>query len=227
MGLITNQTGLDRSGERTIDLLHKAEGVDLVAIFSPEHGPQGNLDRPGIADDHDSPTGLPIYSLYGKTLRPTEAMLHGIDTLVYDIQDVGVRFYTYTTTLGYCMEEAARHGLRFVVLDRPNPIGGLAVEGPMLDAGRESFVAYDRRPVRHGMTVGELAALSRRTKNAAGPGNCTYGRLAASDLVRRHGPEVDKPLAQHSQPDRIATLSGHWPAGANKHVSRPRHAVAF
>ena len=132
-----------------------------MAIFSPEHGPRGELDRPGIADDRDGPTGLPIYSLYGKTMRPTDAMLRGIDTLVYDIQDVGVRFYTYTTTLGYCMEEAARRGIRFVVLDRPNPIGGLAVQGPMLDAGRESFVAYDRRPVRHGMTVGELAMLYR------------------------------------------------------------------
>ena len=161
VGLITNQTGLDHRGERTIDLLHRAEGVHLVAIFSPEHGPRGELDRPGIADGRDGPTGLPIYSLYGKTLRPTDAMLHDIDTLVYDIQDVGVRFYTYTTTLGYCMEEAARRGIRFVVLDRPNPIGGLAVDGPMLDAGRESFIAYDRRPVRHGMTVGELAQLYR------------------------------------------------------------------
>lgn len=159
VGLITNHTGLDRRGKRTIDLLHRAEGVNLVAIFSPEHGPRGELDRPGIADDRDGPTGLPIYSLYGKTLRPTDAMLRGIDTLVYDIQDIGVRFYTYTTTLGYCMEEAARHGLHFVVLDRPDPIGGLAVEGPMLDAGRESFVAYDRRPVRYGMTLGELAQL--------------------------------------------------------------------
>ncbi len=161
VGLITNQSGLDRRGERTINLLHRAEGVKLVAIFSPEHGPRGELDRPGITDGRDGPTGLPIYSLYGKTLRPTDAMLGGIDTLVYDIQDVGVRFYTYTTTLGYAMEEAAKRGIRFVVLDRPNPIGGLAVEGPMLDAGRESFVAYDRRPIRHGMTVGELAMLYR------------------------------------------------------------------
>jgi uncharacterized protein YbbC (DUF1343 family) len=161
VGLITNQSGLDRRGTRTIDLLHRSEGVHLVAIFSPEHGPRGELERHGIADGRDGPTGLPIYSLYGKTLRPTDAMLRGIDTLVYDIQDVGVRFYTYTTTLGYCMEEAARRGIRFVVLDRPDPIGGLVVEGPMLDAGRESFVAYDRRPVRHGMTVGELAMLYR------------------------------------------------------------------
>jgi uncharacterized protein YbbC (DUF1343 family) len=164
VGLITNQTGLNRQGERTIDLLHRAEGVRLVAIFSPEHGPRGELDRPGIADERDGATGLPIYSLYGKTLRPTDAMLRDIDTLVYDIQDVGVRFYTYTTTMGYAMEEAARHGIRFVVLDRPNPIGGEAVQGPMLDAGRESFVAFDRRPVRHGMTLGELAELFRDEK---------------------------------------------------------------
>ena len=161
VGLITNQTGVNRQGERTIDLLHRAEGVHLVAIFSPEHGARGELDRPGIADDRDGPTGLPVYSLYGKTLRPTDAVLRDIDTLVIDIQDVGVRFYTYTTTMGYAMEEAARHGIRFVVLDRPNPIGGEAVQGPMLDAGRESFIAYDRRPVRHGMTLGELAELYR------------------------------------------------------------------
>jgi uncharacterized protein YbbC (DUF1343 family) len=161
VGLITNQTGVNQHGERTIDLLHRAEGVRLMAIFSPEHGPRGELDRPGIADDRDGPTGLPIYSLYGKTLRPTDDMLRDIDTLVYDIQDVGVRFYTYTTTMGYSMEAAARRGMRFVVLDWPNPIGGEAVQGPMLDAGRESFVAYHHLPVRHGMTHGELAELFR------------------------------------------------------------------
>ncbi len=141
VGLITNQSGLDRRGERTIDLLHRAEGVQLVAIFSPEHGPRGELDRPGIADGRDGPTGLPIYSLYGKTLRPTDAMLRGIDTLVYDIQDVGVRFYTYTTTLGYCMEEASRRGIRFVVLDRPKS---------------------DRRPGRGGADAGRRAGIVRR-----------------------------------------------------------------
>jgi uncharacterized protein YbbC (DUF1343 family)/CubicO group peptidase (beta-lactamase class C family) len=158
VGLVTNHTGLDRDGRSTIDLLHQAEGVTLVALFSPEHGIRGVVDEK-VADSKDEKTGLPIYSLYGTRRKPTAETLHGIDTLVYDIQDAGCRFYTYISTLGYVMEAAAEHKIRVLVLDRPNPIGGLAVEGPVLDPGRESFVAFHRLPVRHGMTVGELALL--------------------------------------------------------------------
>jgi uncharacterized protein YbbC (DUF1343 family) len=161
VGLITNHTGVDRRGTSTIALLSRAKGVRLVAIFSPEHGLEGKLDVPGIPDGRDPATGLPVFSLYGKTRRPTDTMLAGIDTLVYDIQDVGARFYTYTSTMGNAMREAARHNIRFVVLDRPNPIGGIEVDGPVLDAGRESFVAFHRLPVRHGMTLGELACMFR------------------------------------------------------------------
>jgi uncharacterized protein YbbC (DUF1343 family)/CubicO group peptidase (beta-lactamase class C family) len=163
VGLVTNHTGQDAEGSSTIDLLHAAPGVKLVALFSPEHGIRGVLDRP-IPDGKDEKTGLPIYSLYGKNRRPTKEQLSGIDTLVYDIQDIGCRFYTYLTTLGYILEEAKRHGLRVVVLDRPNPVGGLAVEGPSLQKKHESFVGYHPLPVRHGMTLGELALLFNKER---------------------------------------------------------------
>ncbi|MGA2257913.1 MAG: exo-beta-N-acetylmuramidase NamZ domain-containing protein, partial [Thermoguttaceae bacterium] len=162
VGLITNQTGVDRQGTTTIALLRQAQGVRLTAIFSPEHGLEGKLDVARIPDGRDPLSGVPVFSLYGETRRPTDKMLQGIDTLVYDIQDVGARFYTYTSTMGYAMQEAARRRIRFVVLDRPNPIGGVEVDGPMLDAGRQSFVAFHRLPIRHGMTVGELAMMFRQ-----------------------------------------------------------------
>ena len=156
VALITNHTGRDRDGQRTIDLLLAAPGVKLVKLFSPEHGLYGTLDEK-VADTTDPQTHLPVYSLYGHTSRPTAEMLEGVDTLVYDIQDVGARFYTYITTLGLCMEEAAKNKLRMVVLDRPNPITGRRIDGPLADLDRLSFVAYRPLPVVHGMTVGELA----------------------------------------------------------------------
>ena len=159
VGLITNHTGVNRLGIDTAKLLHEAPNVELVALFSPEHGLEGKLDEAKILDGRDAVTRRPVYSLYGKTRRPTAETLEGIDTLVFDIQDVGSRFYTYISTMGYAMQTAAEHKIRFVVLDRPNPINGVDVAGPMLDAGRESFVGFHRLPVRHGMTVGELAAM--------------------------------------------------------------------
>jgi uncharacterized protein YbbC (DUF1343 family) len=156
IGIITNHTGLDSQGKSTIDLLTHAAGLSVVAIFSPEHGLAGRLDEK-VSSTKDPSTGLPVYSLYGETRRPTDEMLQGIDTLVFDIQDAGVRFYTYTATLGYCMEEAARRSIAFYVLDRPNPIGGEIVEGPMLDPDKTNFVAYFPSPVRYGLTIGELA----------------------------------------------------------------------
>jgi uncharacterized protein YbbC (DUF1343 family)/CubicO group peptidase (beta-lactamase class C family) len=163
IGLVTNHSGVDSDGRSTIDLLHQASGVQLVALFSPEHGIRGGVDRP-VADARDEKTGLPVYSLYGPRKRPTPEQLRGIDTLVYDIQDIGCRFYTYLTTLGYILETAAEHKLKVVVLDRPNPIGGFAVEGPVLDRKLESFTGYHAIPVRHGMTVGELAGLFNRER---------------------------------------------------------------
>ncbi len=158
IGLITNHTGLDAQGRSNVDLLAHASGLQLVALFSPEHGLAGrNNER--VSSSKDPATGLPVYSLYGETRRPTDEMLKGIDALVFDIQDAGVRFYTYTVTMAYCMEEAAKRKISFYVLDRPNPVGGEIVEGPMLDPDKTSFVAYFPLPVRYGLTIGELAQL--------------------------------------------------------------------
>jgi uncharacterized protein YbbC (DUF1343 family)/CubicO group peptidase (beta-lactamase class C family) len=158
IGLVTNQTGRDRAGRSTIDVLYKAPGVKLVALFSPEHGIRGTADEK-ISDSRDEQTGLPVYSLYGETRRPKPEQLKDLDALVFDIQDIGTRFYTYISTLGYLMEEAAKAQRPVFVLDRPNPIGGLEVEGPIADGDKLSFTAYDKIPVRHGMTIGELAKL--------------------------------------------------------------------
>lgn len=159
VGLVTNHTGVSVTGASTIDVLHKAPGVTLVSLLSPEHGIRGELDIEDVPSGKDERTGLPIHSLYGETRRPTAAMLQGLDTLVIDLQDVGVRFYTYLTTMGYVMEEAAKAKIKVVVLDRPNPIDGWHVEGPMANDDLLSMIAYMPMPIRHGMTMGELAQL--------------------------------------------------------------------
>ena len=158
IGLITNQTGVDRLGRRNVDVLRAAR-INVVALFSPEHGLAGVEDRPSLGDAVDTITGIKVWSLYGKTLRPTPAMLRGLDALVFDIQDMGARFYTYESTMHYAMEEAAKAKLPFYVLDRPNPITGTHVEGPMLDPDKLSFTGSFPLPLRHGMTMGELARL--------------------------------------------------------------------
>ncbi|HEX7174443.1 MAG TPA: exo-beta-N-acetylmuramidase NamZ domain-containing protein, partial [Pyrinomonadaceae bacterium] len=158
VGLVTNHTGRDRRGRPTIDVLHAAAGVRLVALFAPEHGIRGLADEK-VSDDVDEKTRLPIYSLYGESRRPRPEHLKDLDAVVFDIQDIGARFYTYISTLGHVLEEAAKAGKPVYVLDRPNPIGGTEVEGPIADADKLSFVVYHTLPVRHGMTVGELAQL--------------------------------------------------------------------
>lgn len=160
IGLLTNQTGVDSQGRRTIDVLAGAPGVSLQAIFSPEHGVTGTLDTTDISNSKDAATGIPVYSVYGGTdnaRRPPIDLLKTLDAVVIDIQDVGARFYTYETTLGYFMEAAAKAGIEIIVLDRPNPVTGSFVQGPISDSGHESFVNYYPVPVRHGMTLGELA----------------------------------------------------------------------
>jgi uncharacterized protein YbbC (DUF1343 family)/CubicO group peptidase (beta-lactamase class C family) len=160
VGLITNRTGVNRQRVSTIDLLHQAPGVQLVALFAPEHGLRADRDEFIEGSSSDEKTGLPIHSLYGRgAYKPTAEQLKGLDTLVYDIQDIGVRYYTYITTLGLCMEAAAENKLRFVVLDRPNPVNGLTVDGPYLDPALRTFAGWYRIPVRHGLTVGEMARL--------------------------------------------------------------------
>jgi len=163
IGLITNHSGIDSTGQRTLDLMVKASGLKLVAIFSPEHGLFGEMDQ-NVPSSTEPFAGLPVYSLYGKVRRPTDKMLKGLDALVFDIQDVGVRFYTYITTMGYAMEAAARKRISFYILDRPNPITASLVQGPILERGLRSFTGYFPLPIRHGMTVGELAEMFNAEK---------------------------------------------------------------
>lgn len=158
VGLITNNTGVDSNGESTADLLARAPNVKLVALYSPEHGIRGERGHGEAIDDSiDARTHLPVYSLYGATQRPTPIMLNAVDALVFDVQDVGARYYTYISTLGMAMEAAAQRGIAIIVLDRPNPIGGDVTEGMTLESWVRHFTAYFSIPVRHGLTVGELA----------------------------------------------------------------------
>lgn len=163
VGLITNHTGTDRRRNPAIDLLHASPHVTLKALFSPEHGIRGQLDQSRIDDGVDEKTGLPIYSLYGKTRKPLPEHLKDLDALVFDIQDIGCRFYTYISTMGNAMEAAAENKLKFYVLDRVNPIGGAVMDGPVM-IGETDFVGYHPIPVRHGMTVGELARMFNAEK---------------------------------------------------------------
>ena len=149
---------MDSQGESTADLLEHAPGVKLIALFSPEHGIRGQKEAGEIVGDTiDLRTHLPVYSLYGATQKPSPIMLNGVDVLVFDLQDAGTRFYTYISTMGLAMEAAAQRGIGFVVLDRPNPLGGAIVEGEVLESWVKHFTAYFHIPVRHGFTVGELA----------------------------------------------------------------------
>jgi uncharacterized protein YbbC (DUF1343 family)/CubicO group peptidase (beta-lactamase class C family) len=160
VGVVANQTSIDSSGRRTIDVIAATPGLKLIAIFSPEHGINGTLDTTAISNSVDAATGATIYSVYGDKdaqRRPSAAALNSVDVIVFDLADAGVRFYTYETTLGYFLEAAAKSGREIVVLDRPNPINGAYVQGPVSDTGRESFTDYAAIPVRHGMTMGELA----------------------------------------------------------------------
>ena len=160
LGIVANHTAYDRNGRFVVDVFRGMDGVKIVALFSPEHGLWGKERAGGGIDDQIDPTyGLPVRSLYGKTRKPTPKMLWDIDVLVFDIQDIGARFYTYISTMSLAMEAAAENGKRFVVLDRPNPINGACVEGNVLDPKLASFVGVHPIPVRHGMTVGELAKM--------------------------------------------------------------------
>jgi len=158
VGLITNHTGVDSEGNSTADLLAHAPGVKLLALFSPEHGIRGAVGGgESVLDTIDVKTHLPVYSLYGLTQKPTPVMLNAVDVLVFDLQDTGARFYTYVATMGMAMEAAKERGIAFVVLDRPNPITGSIVEGEILESWVHHFTAYFKIPVRHGLTIGELA----------------------------------------------------------------------
>src|SRR5690554_190850 len=160
VGLITNPTGVDDNLRSTIDILHEANGVELVALYGPEHGVRGDVHAGDkVSDFKDPHTGVPVYSLYGATRKPTKEMLEGVDVLVYDIQDIGCRSYTYISTMYLAMQAAAENNIEFVVLDRPNPLGGLKVEGNLVEEGFFSFVSQLRIPYVYGLTCGELAEM--------------------------------------------------------------------
>jgi len=160
VGLITNQTGITQSLDSTVDVLHRHPKVKLVCLFGPEHGIGGAMqDGHKIGSFIDGRTGLRVFSLYGEHYKPTKEMISDIDAFVFDIQDVGVRYYTYIATMNRCMEAAAEHGLGFIILDRPNPINGVAIEGNILEEGFRSFVGERPIPIRYGMTIGELAGM--------------------------------------------------------------------
>jgi uncharacterized protein YbbC (DUF1343 family)/CubicO group peptidase (beta-lactamase class C family) len=163
VGLITNHTGEDRDRNPTIDLLKNAPGVELKALFSPEHGIRGALDE-SVGDSVDQKTGLPVYSLYGERSKPAAGQLKDLDALVFDIQDIGCRFYTYTATMGLTLEAAGENGKKYFVLDRVNPINAATVDGPVRK-GKESFVAFHEVPLRYGMTIGELARMCNAERN--------------------------------------------------------------
>jgi len=167
VGLVTNQSGVNTRGESTVELLWEAEDVDLAALYGPEHGIDGTAAAGEYVESYThEELGIPVYSLYGQTRMPTEEMLEGIDVLLYDVQDIGARTYTYISTLNYCMVAAEEYGVPVIVLDRPNPLGGLIVDGPVLEERFKSFVGIDILPKAHGMTVGELALYFNRNIDA-------------------------------------------------------------
>lgn len=186
VGLVTNPTGVDRGLRSTVDILFNAPGVNLVALYGPEHGVRGDFTAGEHVDfEKDPVTGLPVYSLYGKTRNPTPEMLKDIDILVYDIQDIGSRSYTFISTLGLVMEAAAENGKTVVVLDRPNPLGGIRMEGAVTRPGFVSFVSQFAIPYIHGMTVGELASFLNGEKMLAKGAVCNLHVVKMSGWSRK------------------------------------------
>ncbi len=227
VGLLTNHTGRARDGQSTIDLVAATPGVTLVSLFSPEHGIRGILDA-SVPSTRDDKTGLPIHSLYGDTERPTPAMLDGLDAIVIDLQDIGTRFYTYMTTMAYVMEAAAPRKIKVIVLDRPNPIGGVEVDGPALDATAAGFTGYfPAMPIRHGLTIGELARLfNGYERDWRRPDGDPDEELAARRVVRRDGPVLGESVAEHAEPVRSRALSRHRRIRIHEYFSRSRHRYA-
>ena len=165
LGIITNQSGIASSGEHIVDILSSIEGLSISALYAPEHGIRGDLpDATKMTSYVDKRTGIQVWSLYGEHLKPTKEMLDDVDVLIYDIQDVGARFYTFISTMGLAMEAASEHGKQFIVLDRPNPINGVIIEGPVIEEQYFSFVGQYPIPVRYGMTPGELARMIKGEK---------------------------------------------------------------
>ncbi len=227
VGIITNHTGLDAQGRTTIDALTHAPGIQVVALFTPEHGLGGNKDE-NVSSTKDPVSGLPVYSLYGETRRPTDEMLAGIDALVFDVQDAGVRFYTYTTTMAFCMEEAAKRKIAFFVLDRPDPIGGEIVEGPLLDADKTSFTAYFRLPVRYALTIGELAQLfNEENQHSVRFARHRHEKLATQLFLRRDGFTLAASFAKPAHPERLSLVSWLGDFAKRRRFRGTRHGGAL
>lgn len=185
IGIITNHTAVNTRGKHITDVFFSMDNVEVVALFGPEHGIRGDEAAGGDIPDEEHPThNIPVYSLYGKTQKPTDAMLKNIDALVYDIQDIGARFYTYVSTMALAMEAAAENGIHFIVLDRPNPIGGRIVEGNLLAPEFASFVGMYPIPVRHGLTAGELATMFNAEGWLAGGVRAELTVIECRDWVR-------------------------------------------
>ena len=191
VGLVTNPSGVDSQLRSTIDILFNAPGVNLVALYGPEHGVRGDVYAGGkVSDSKDAATGLPVYSLYGATRKPSQAMLEGIDVMVYDIQDVGVRSYTYISTLGLVMEACQEKGIEVMVLDRPNPLGGNKIEGCYVEPGFHSFVSQYKIPYVYGLTPAEVAllinaeGLNRGQKGDQAPANCKLSVIPMEGWTR-------------------------------------------
>ena len=219
VGLITNPTGVDHRLRSTIDILHEAPNVRLVALYGPEHGVRGNVHAGDtVGGTVDPATGLPIHSLYGNTRKPTSDMLRGIDILVYDIQDIGCRSFTYISTMGLAMEAAAEAGIEFMVLDRPNPLGGERVEGCVVEDGYQSFVSPYPIPYVYGLTCGELARLLNEERmTALSTTSHEDERLASSDVLCRDRSALGTTLTAHSS-SRNSTLLSRY-----RYTRRTRH----
>ena len=210
VGLITNPTGVDNNLRSTIDIFYQSPEVNLVALYGPEHGVRGAHSAGEYVGSYtDKYTGVPVYSLYGKTRKPSKEMLKGVDVLVYDIQDIGSRSYTYISTMGLCMEAAAENGIQFVVLDRPNPLGGNLVEGNLVEDGFFSFVSQFKIPYVYGLTAGELALFLNDTELKAKGLHCNLTVVKMKNWKREmtfedtglfwvptspHIPDVDSPF---------------------------------
>ena len=217
IGLLTHPAGVNRRGERTIDVLRRAPGVKLVALYGPEHGINGDVPAAtNVPDSVDQRTGLPVFSVYGRYRKPTKAMLKGLDAMVIDLQDIGTRSYTFVNVMKWTMESCFENNVEVIILDRPNPLGGLKVDGPLLDAklAVNNGVGAFRVPYVHGLTIGELARLA---KDEQPPGG-----LAVSDAVRAHGKLTVIPMRGWTRAMRWPETGLAWVPTSNGIASRWR-----
>ena len=230
VGVVCNHASVDAGFRHIIDRLAKAPGVHLAAIFGPQHGFRSDVQDNMIETPHgdDATRRVPVYSLYSDTREPTAEMLRDLDVLVIDLQDIGARIYTYIYTMANCLRAAARHRIPVIVCDRPNPIGGVHVEGASLSPGFESFVGQFPIPMRHGMTIGELAqALQRPVRHRRLARDCADGALAPQTVRGRDRTALGDALTEHADARRRGRVSGHGPLRRHVALGRTRHDSPF